>query len=44
MTKLLENVYRCVNIALINELKLSRESMRSHLKNHGCQEIFAPWI
>ena len=22
MTKLLENIYRCVNIALVNELKL----------------------
>ena len=27
MTKLLENIYRCVNIALVNELKLLRLRM-----------------
>ena len=42
MTKLLENIYRCVNIALVNELKLLSLRMGSALAYAAVEQSTAP--
>ncbi len=45
MTKLLENIYRCVNIALVNELKVPfAANGRGHMGGDRCGIYEAVWV
>jgi len=44
MTKLMENIYRCVNIALVNELKHLCLRMKVQTKDEVLAELMAEHI